>query len=675
MKRVLLILGVMLSITSVSAQTIILEGQEPVANKIKNASMSEALPSTAKKSTIQKAPRKVTLASNERIMGFIDGDDYDDSYMYGYPSYGAGERKAGVIYDQDIVDPFVGGLITRVRFALAYTIGSTVVRVYHVYNEYNEEEDTTKMVIGDEVATDTLSTTAVGWNEVTLSTPVTIGADTTFLISYDYYQYSSTSSYSSYPLACDGTSNATYGMLIYNCFETYKPLYAGEWVSWRTSESGSLAIQAVVQKDDYEQYDLSMTSISSDKYIFLDEDLDYSFGMKPVSGTSVPESYAVTLAIDGEVVDTLTDPISLLTTQETTYESTIATEGLEGGSHTLTVYFNAINGAQSTTTDNDTLSTSFTILSTTGVTRGKQLIEHYTSQYCTYCPYGYNILNALVGMRDDIAWVSIHSAAYSSYIDAYTVSDAKYIEAFSTSYYPAASFNRYYDEELSEGYLAPSIGYSDTYTTAAAEMFSDLIDDSNQLPSLTSLDITSTLAEDGVSLSITVSGTATTEFATYMGDDAVLTVYLTEDSLIGTQLNLGVYNYSYEHNNVLRAIVSEPLGDAINWNGLEYENTYTTTLDASWVTANMNIVAFISRPIIYSNSTYSTELDDAIVNQCNKAAIGEAVTGISTVRNDASSSEVVGRYAIDGRPVSADTQGLQIIRYANGTTKKVITCP
>lgn len=660
MKRLLLLLGVFVSLNCV-AQTMVLESEaDATPTKMRNM---ETLPLKSKSSVMKKSPMKVDLDSDERVMGWIDGDDYDDYYMYGMPYYGAGDRKAGTLYDLDIVEPFVGGTITRVRFALAYTIGETVVRIYPVYYVGSD------MYIGDEIAADSLSSTAVGWNEVTLSTPVTIGADTTFLVSYDYYQYSSTSSYSSYPIACDGVGSGTYGFMIYNLYESYYPTYANEWVYFSTDDSGCIAIECVVQKDDYAEFDLALSDLTSDKYIGLGDDLNYSVGIKALSGTTVPDSYSISIALDGDVVETLTDPATLESGSTTTYTSTVSTDGLEGGSHTLTLYIDQINGEASTETANDTISTSFTVLSTSGQTRGKNLVEHFTSQYCTYCPYGYNVLNALSDMRGDIAWVSIHSASYSSYIDEYTVTDAKYIEGFSTAYYPSANFNRYYDDDLGSGYLAPSIGYSTSYTTAAATMFSEMIDDSNQLPSLVSLDITSTL--DGTALSITISGTAMDEFADYMGDDAVITVYLTEDSLIGTQLNLGTYDYSYEHNNVLRAIVSEPLGDAINWNGLDYENTYTTTLDSDWDTDNMNIIAFISKPIIYSNGSYSTDVEDCIVNQCNKAKFGESVTGISTVKNDASSSEVIGRYTTDGRLTDGTTTGIQIIKYANGTAKKV----
>lgn len=329
----------------------------------------------------------------------------------------------------------------------------------------------------------------------------------------------------------------------------------------------------------------------------------------------------------------------------------------------------SINGAAPTEyIDDDKVTTDAKVYSDS-YARQKHLIEHFTSQYCTYCPLGYDVLNALTSLRSDIAWVSIHGIG--SYKDVYTVSNASYITNFTISGYPSASFNRTLID--GESTLGTSLGYSSQYTKAAANMFSELLDEQSvAIPTFATIDINSTYDATTKGLDIKVTGEGVSDFKALVGDDAVLTVYLTEDSLVAKQYNQGRWVQQYEHNNVLRAIVSAPLGDAITWNGNSYEASYNTTIADTWNADNMHIVAFISRPIVYSSSKgFTTSIDDAWVTNTEKVRVGGA-SGISGVVNDAKEAKVIARYTVDGRKIDAPVKGLNIVKLANGKTMKVI---
>ncbi len=277
----------------------------------------------------------------------------------------------------------------------------------------------------------------------------------------------------------------------------------------------------------------------------------------------------------------------------------------------------------------------------------------------------------MMTMRDDLAWVSVHGDL-STGIDEYTIDDAAYITAFACPGFPSACFNRYYyDDTINGGYLGVVLSYSQT--EQAAQMFSSIIDASNDaVANFASVDITPSYNSDTRKLDIKVTGSGADD-AKQMLDGAVLTVYLTEDGLVSRQNNNGQWIQQYNHDNVLRAVVTAPLGDNINWiDGSKYENDFSVTLDNSWKTENMNVVAFISRPINYSSqSGFTTSPDDAYVYNTNEVKI-DGTTGISTPSVSAGEVKEVARYTIDGARVSSPVKGVNIVKMSDGSTRKVI---
>ena len=105
-----------------------------------------------------------------------------------------------------------------------------------------------------------------------------------------------------------------------------------------------------------------------------------------------------------------------------------------------------------------------------------------------------------------------------------------------------------------------------------------------------------------------------------MGSDCKLTVYLTEDGITARQLNQGTWVTNFVHNGVLRRAVNSVKGSDLNCDGNTYKNEFTYTLPTTWKAENMNIVAFISRPLTNGASGVYTDL---FVNQVNQRKLGE----------------------------------------------------
>jgi len=171
------------------------------------------------------------------------------------------------------------------------------------------------------------------------------------------------------------------------------------------------------------------------------------------------------------------------------------------------------------------------------------------------------------------------------------------------------------------------------------------------------------------------------DFDKLMRNGAALTIYLTEDGLVSKQLNGQEWIEKYDHNNVLRKVVTSQFGDEVIVNNGTYELDYDNiVLDKSWNADNMNVIAFISCPLTYTLETYQgsqypvldKDYTEYWVTNAEKVKLGQSASGIaSNVVVDHNNGEVA-RYTIDGQKVSAPVKGINLVKMANGKTVKVI---
>lgn len=659
-KTLLCLVALLLSVTMASAQ-----GKIAIGSKVsgKAVSRTEALgvaPKDLVKSPVKKGQgvNKIAIDEGERLVGFYTSDDLDFS---GYSSIGLtdypGELSAGAMFSSDMLTKAVGGQITKMRFGLACSIGATHVQILPI--------DLTAGTVGTPVAEADLASTAQGWNDVTFDTPVTIEAGVTYLVAYDYTQVSGQVD-EAYPLlvdykVCDNPQE--------NGFMIYGDLNGYGYSSWYSmgSNYGNLCIQLVVKGGNYQDYDITLGKMSVGKYLNKkgeDAKLSYSYSISS-TGNEIPSSYTLGVAVDGAEVETLTTPVAVSSKAQTLTGN--ITLGTDIGRHELSVYVKDINGSAPTAgTEDDKIVAGYAIYDQT-LARQKTLLEHFTSSSCQYCPGGYDMLNALTAMRSDIAWVSVHTTMKPLYPDPYETEETRELASKEIMYYPSASFNRAFinDSYLNEdGNLAVPIGYNGTASQVAA-MFDEAINVYANIPSFVSVNIEPSYNADTRELTVKVSGEGVEKAKDILGDDAVVSVYLTEDGLVSRQLDGNVWDNDFEHNHVYRCAMTDVFGDKINWNGDNYENDFTVTLDSSWKPENMNIVAFVSRPL-------ENDMTDAWVTNAEVAKVVSGETGISNAVVDDETAVEVARYALDGTQLSQPTKGVNIVKMSDGTTKKVI---
>lgn len=611
------------------------------------------------KAGLRKAPAKITLPENQKIMGLYDTDEVAESANgIGLPSVPGTLGIASFIPITDVAR-FDGGDVIAVRYGLA---NATTVKSVFMYAE-TEGGDLT--LIFEEPVT---ASSVAGWNTIEFSSryKLDFSGYTAVLLGFDYVQNNTPSGqyYTAdcYPLSFVGDGSTTY---------VYGNLGQGNgWYDLGSEQLGSLSIQAIVEKD-YPDYDLSLRNLSGYAYSKAGAKHTCSFGIKNV-GKSLPESYTLNVSVDGKIVSTLDNPVDLSLASSATCDSEFfLPSDLANGKHTLSVSVGTINGVAPTESVlDDKVETTFGVY-TESFTHQKQLVEHFTSTSCTYCPLGDEILKTLMTKRDDIARVSWHSTMISYYPDPFKTDEFDVVANYEyLSGYPSASFNRVcFDFGTGEGLsVAQSLGYNSSYKDMVASMFNSALDANNEeYPAFATIGIDAACNPSTGKFVIKVSGNGVDDFTALMGSDAVVNVCLVEDNLSAEQLNQGTWVEAYTHNCVMRKCVSNVYGDAINWNGTTYENDYTLEWNSDWTAKNMRVVAFISRPLKTDN------LSDMFVTNTEMANVRvDESLGVSSAAAVTTGVYEVARYTAEGMRLTAPQKGLNIVKLANGKSIKVM---
>lgn len=685
MNRILLSLcALMLSASAADAQNLLsssaqVSKRNVVTAKAGNIQLRDLTAPVQVKANKSLAPQK--LNANQKSVG-LDGSGSMVTAV-GVPdivAQGGTVKGAYNLMDASLLARFAGGKIVGMRYLIGAELGSSAkVQLYNCDKEGKPE------LFAEKEAAQKVSTYDSKnkkyneeWNEVYFDKALNVSDVVTGLfVGYTYKQKTTKSggqfTEACYPLAAGQGSGtvAVYGDL-------------GKGTAFYGLNTGGLVlcIQVIVEKEGGFADDLGMVGVATNPMLRPTDKLPLQFYVKNY-GSSECKAASFDITIDKNVVANVAIPEGATIGGETTgFNATLNLSELdiENGTHLLGVQVKTVNGeAASGYTDDDVAATQFRTYTETA-SRQYNLLEHFTSSTCTYCPLGYDMLRALQKQRDDVAWVAIHGTMDENKPDPYEIADAtKTIMAYSISGFPQANLNRF--PINNGGSLAVTIATDDPegMATSIGNVF-DQIDEI--VPSQVRLDIETNFnrlnaISDGT-LKITIKGTGV-KGAGKILEDAVLGLYITENGLVSGQLNQGKWITKYNHENVLRVIGTEnPWGDAITWDGDNFEKTYEVSISADYFENSnntFNAVAFVSLPYMFEidGKIYkNADLYNVWVNQCQFLQIpegtGTAIKGVETSEN----ATVVARYAADGSQISAPVKGINILKLSDGTTRKVV---
>lgn len=281
--------------------------------------------------------------------------------------------------------------------------------------------------------------------------------------------------------------------------------------------------------------------------------------------------------------------------------------------------------------------------------RQKYLLEHYTATWCGYCPATIAALEDVNKHCPDIAWVGIHGD------DNYSVFGSSTLKAINgVGSYPSVYCDRRYIEESHSWRLGlAKYGNSIPSKEIADECYQKV--SNSPIPPLASIAIKPTYDKDRRSLGIQIDLQSVVDFDEIFGRSA-LTVFLVEDSVIRL------------HNNVLRKIVTNSVGDPITWQGTSYTKTYHVDLEQGWNDRQVKIVAFVARQLDAEQP--AKEISERYVTNAEVAHILPVgtVTGIGKQYEDERVVQAI--YDALGRQINQLSKGLNIVRYTDGNVVK-----
>ena len=650
--------------------------------------------------TPQKAAKKIAtrageLEANQRYINY----SYDESYVWPstFPADTQGAISLGTLFYSDAFKKYEGCKIVGARFYVNIPIGASKVGVCHVKVENGTP------YVGDILASKEVPSTVAHWNYVWFDEPYKIDTKTfDGLLPYYDFTPSNMSADAGYPIASSGTWAGTCGALTFGDVDgkhdpnswAWQPIYLG-------TDGSNLMIQLIIEKEDgnFILHDLVMSKMAMVPFAKSGNTTGLAFTCHN-DGRDNITNVKFGIEVDGKKMGSFT------------YDKTTAGDAFREitdadysniqvglpidkdwsiGEHEVTVYPVLVEGKEPEgDLTNDKLTTKFKVYKD-NFDRTKNLVEFYACQMSKYTYFADQVLTKTAKARedDDLAIVSIHGesqqvnedGSVETLSDVFTVPEANKLANYSTPSDGSGAFNRYfydndvinYDKALTVNMAAQKASDQDK----VVGMLNTIINESAAYyPSFSTVSIDSKLDDATGKLSIKVMGKLINQYQKLIGDDARLTIYLTEDKVKGKQNTGGTMAKPTTHNHVLRKIVTGTLGDALQTNGNSYENDYEVKLDDAWKSQNMHIIAFVSRPMKEQEKDGKTALASAMndlwVDNTNMVAVGESdLTDISNIINWNDVKEV-GRYTIDGQKLNAPTKGINLVKLSNGQTIKVI---
>lgn len=315
------------------------------------------------------------------------------------------------------------------------------------------------------------------------------------------------------------------------------------------------------------------------------------------------------------------------------------------------------------------------------VTR-RSVVEEYTGTTCPWCPRGWVGMELLKESRENFIGIAIHK---------YSSSDPMYLSNYPSSVFssaPSCMIDR------SSRTMDPFWGSTDQTTETDRAILDDFDYYNSILPDV-DVKVSGMFNADNTAVDIKAEVEYLTE-----GDDYNLVYVLTADKLSGTSSSWRqANNYaSYSSSQFTDPLIAQfarggdkgssyvsleyndvVIGSSYNSNGSSnlapaLGETVAGSVVSSEYTINMPTKTTLKNAInndeVYA-VVFVLSSDGKIANAARAKVTSYDTNGISDIINSEDVKEVA-RYSIDGRRLSAPEKGINIVKYSNGKTVKVV---
>ena len=474
-----------------------------------------------------------------------------------------------------------------------------------------------------------------GWNEVDLDEPFVITGEGIY-IGYTYHHKSLARA-----VSIVGTTPAETAF-----YQDY------EDAAWQDmSSEGAISIEAIVSGSALPQYDLSLTKVSITPD--LANGLTAYRAKAEIANLAAYDVNGFTVTITGGGIDDVVQHVgqTIESGRQTTMYICFEASNTIDASEPITATISAIDNADDENQENNTVAASFAAF------QRNVLLEEFTTERCPRCPGGAVRMNEALHANADYAdrvFVVCHHSAFNT--DWMTQPcDNDFVWFFNEggqAYAPAWMINRQgrYDQNVASTGEKQAIYWFGDSKDLMAELDKELT-----LPTQVMLG-TKAFAQDN-KVTVSVIGVRDADFSL---ENALLTVYLTEDNVEGKQDSPdGVIN-PYQHQHVIRAYNST-WGDAINWEGDTFTANYTFDLDNDWKLKDMKVVALVANYDADNNLNCAVENSAAALVETE---VPDMPTGISMTSSHITHHPTT-IYDLQGRMVYRGYEGTKVRGYEN----------
>lgn len=510
--------------------------------------------------------------------------------------------KGAIQFPASYMERLKGGKITVIRLAIG--------------DELSEQDNNvfiTDHLEGTPLYSQKVERLNRGWNEIVLDTPFEITGEEIFI----GFKYKSSGEVISF----DGKNDNNYANWLAHA-------QLEDELAWTHQSGGCLNLQAIVSGDNLPQNDISLNEIRAKKYAHPGMGTPVDLIVKNMAAADI-HSLEVTYTVeDQDPVTTTIDNLSIKNN-----ELGIASLGdiiiNQNGIYNLSVKVNKVNGEN----DEDPVNNEGTIeniICKADYTNRKVLLEQFSTMKCINCPNAHKVLEDALKFKRDIIRV-VHHAGYDK--DTLTLTESEkylffYFDEKGGNYYaPGMMLDRTnltkYGADNGSGGNTPGPAFFPRLENA-----SKLIDQSLSTPALITLELDSKYDAQTRFLKISASGQIPSGSVERLnGDNICLNLFLTEDSILGTQSGAENPN-EYYHSHALRKVITSLWGDPIEFTGDEFHSKeYTFTIPEEWIDKRMHVIAFIA------NSDPISSNNCKVYNSEETSVVDSQLTSIESIQN------------------------------------------
>ncbi|MDD7335965.1 MAG: Omp28-related outer membrane protein [Prevotella sp.] len=573
---------------------------------------------------------------------------------------GSGEISAACILPKSLLADYAGMKITKMRVGIATNSGFTDMHCW-----------VRTALTANDLGSASLTTPAVGWNEVTLSEPVTIPAGQDLAIGYSFTQSKSCKT-----ILLAGEDED----------DDYLPAYNGCWIgkngSWENYSEhdgydGSPCAEIVIEDGSLPAKNLKITAIQPEsRAVAAGDSIRATVTVSNLGEESI-KGYTCAYNINGQYAKTLSRTVELgQNGKDILHVSLPTSKEWVGTDNKLNL---EVSGEGSTATAQER----FAVYDSTLTYPHEMLLEEFSTENCPNCPRAIETFAQMdkEGFAGHYHQITHHCGYTSDYLTVAEDKDYTWLYGNEGTYAPAAMFDRTYVDGFPKETKMPvpvfQVGFPDDIRpllkyALAWPAFVKVTPEARYNEQTRQLDVTVRVEKNHV--------------LDFLCPSSRLSVILTEDS-VKQHEQAGYSSTTFRHRHVYRQTLSALWGDTLKWNGNVAEMHYSMTVPEVWTNHEITVNDNNGKVLVDSCNARNLEVV-AFVNEYNAQqrsacrvfnsgsfALKSITDGIRQVSDSYTKYTVTTYYTPDGIARKGLQKGLNIVvsRQADGniTVKKI----